>query len=85
MVLKMTLFFLSHSLNVLFSAILHLYFARFFNHFLCDYGELKHREPFINLLTQGMVMGQSFSIKSSGKYLTKEQVDFMGMYKFQAA
>ncbi|XP_056009191.1 probable leucine--tRNA ligase, mitochondrial isoform X2 [Ostrea edulis] len=59
-------------------AILHLYFARFFNHFLCDYGELKHREPFINLLTQGMVMGQSFNIKSSGKYLRKEQVDFMG-------
>jgi hypothetical protein len=63
-------------------AILHLYFARFFNHFLCDYGELKHREPFINLLTQGMVMGQSFSVKSSGKYLRKELVDFTGMHIF---
>ncbi|XP_061197922.1 probable leucine--tRNA ligase, mitochondrial [Saccostrea echinata] len=59
-------------------AILHLYFARFFNYFLCDHGGLKHREPFVNLLTQGMVMGQSFSVKSSGKYLRKEQVDFSG-------
>lgn len=59
-------------------AILHLYFARFFNHFLCDSGQLKHREPFIHLLTQGMVMGQSYCVKSSGKYLRKEQVDFSG-------
>lgn len=60
------------------AAILHLYFARFFNHFLCDSGLLKHREPFIHLLTQGMVMGESYCVKSSGKYLRKDQVDFSG-------
>ncbi|KAL5021562.1 hypothetical protein ScPMuIL_000717 [Solemya velum] len=59
-------------------AVLHLYFARFFNHFLCDQGVVKHREPFVNLLTQGMVMGQSFRVKGSGRYLTRDQVDLSG-------
>jgi len=58
------------------SATLHLYFARFFNHFLCDSGYLKHREPFTNLLVQGMVMGQSYRVKGTGEYLRPDQVDF---------
>lgn len=57
-------------------AVLHLYFARFFSHFLYNLGYLSTREPFINLLTQGMVLGQTYSI--DGRYLTKGSVDFTG-------
>ena len=32
----------------------------------------------MNLLTQGMVMGQSFKVKATGKYLHRDQVDFSG-------
>ncbi|XP_041376223.1 probable leucine--tRNA ligase, mitochondrial isoform X2 [Gigantopelta aegis] len=59
-------------------AVLHLYFARFFNHFLHDRDLVPEREPFVNLLTQGMVMGQSFRVKGTGKYLRAEDVDFSG-------
>jgi leucyl-tRNA synthetase len=59
-------------------AILHLYYARFINHFLHDIGIVPCREPFINLLTQGMVMGRSYRLKDTGRYLRQEQVDFSG-------
>ncbi|ESO93051.1 hypothetical protein LOTGIDRAFT_216293 [Lottia gigantea] len=59
-------------------AVLHLYFARFFNHFLNDIGILKHREPFIDLLTQGMVLGQSCQVKSTGQYVPADQVNIKG-------
>ena len=36
------------------------------------------KEPFVNLLTQGMVMGQSFKVKETGLYLGRDQVDFSG-------
>ena len=36
------------------------------------------KEPFVNLLTQGMVMGQSFKVKDTGLYLGRDQVDFSG-------
>ena len=62
-----------------FSALLHLYYARFFNHFLCDIGLTKHREPFVNLLTQGMVKGKSYKVKKTGHYLRRKEVDFSGM------
>ena len=62
---------------------LHLYFARFFNHFLCDAGYLKDREPFINLLVQGMVMGQSYRVKGTGEYLRSDQVDFSSKSAFE--
>ena len=62
-----------------FSAVLHLYYARFFNHFLCDIGLVKHREPFVNLLTQGMVKGKSYRVKKTGQYLHRDEVDFSGM------
>ena len=64
----------------IFTALLHLYYARFFNHFLCDIGIVKHREPFVNLLTQGMVKGKSYRVKKTGQYLHRDQVDFSGMY-----
>lgn len=57
-------------------AVLHLFFARFFSHFLHNSGYVSTREPFINLLTQGMVLGQSYSV--DGRYISEDQVDFLG-------
>ena len=50
-------------------AVLHLYYARFINHFLHSKGMVSSSEPFKRLLVQGMVMGKSFRVKGSGKYL----------------
>ena len=44
-------------------AYLHLYFARFISHFLHSINLLGVQEPFSNLITQGMVKGQSYRIK----------------------
>jgi leucyl-tRNA synthetase len=41
-------------------AILHLLYARFFNKLMRDEGLLSHDEPFTNLLTQGMVIAETF-------------------------
>ncbi|ELU11054.1 hypothetical protein CAPTEDRAFT_228464 [Capitella teleta] len=57
-------------------AIMHLYYARFISHFLYDRGVVPTKEPFVNLLTQGMVMGQSYQVKKSGKYLRPDEVNF---------
>lgn len=62
------------------TAVLHLYYARFVCHFLHSIGLLNHREPFINLLTQGMVKGESFRVKDTGKYLPRDKVDTSGKY-----
>ncbi|XP_035225128.1 probable leucine--tRNA ligase, mitochondrial [Stegodyphus dumicola] len=59
-------------------AALHLFYARFLCHFLYSIGKLKHPEPFVQLLMQGMVMGKSYRVKGSGKYIPKEEVDFSG-------
>ena len=50
-------------------AYLHLYFARFINYFLHSIGKVPCKEPFRNLITQGMVKGRSYRLKSSTKYL----------------
>ena len=55
-------------------AYLHLYFARFFTHFLHSIGKVPCKEPFLNLITQGMVKGRSFRLKSSTKYLKPDEV-----------
>ncbi|XP_045584037.2 probable leucine--tRNA ligase, mitochondrial [Procambarus clarkii] len=55
---------------------LHLYFARFMQHFLGSKGIVSHSEPFKRLIMMGMVMGQSYLVKGSGRYITKDQVDF---------
>ena len=55
-------------------AYLHLYFARFFTHFLHSIGLSPVKEPFCNLITQGMVKGRSYRVKSSTKYLKPDQV-----------
>ncbi|CAB3364662.1 Hypothetical predicted protein [Cloeon dipterum] len=56
-------------------ATLHLYYARFMGHFLHSIGWLNHPEPFSRLLVQGMVMGKSYRLKNSGKYLQPKEVD----------
>ena len=57
---------------------MHLLYARFINHFLHDQGLVAHKEPFKRLLVQGLVMGQSYRLTSSGQYLTPDQVDTSG-------
>lgn len=59
-------------------AVLHLYYARFMQHFLHSQGLVPCREPFRRLLPQGMVMGQAFCLKSSGRYLPASEVDTSG-------
>lgn len=53
---------------------MHLYYARFFNHFLHSIGLTPSPEPFQKLLVQGMVMGQSFKNKTNGTYLKEDEV-----------
>ncbi|XP_063395151.1 leucine--tRNA ligase, mitochondrial isoform X1 [Cydia fagiglandana] len=59
-------------------AVLHLYYARFMSYFLHSLGWTVHEEPFKKLLVQGMVMGQSYKLKSSGKYIPSENVEKIG-------
>lgn len=59
-------------------ATLHMYFARFFTHFLNQIGLSPVKEPFQKLIVQGMVKGKSYRVKGSGQYLRQDQVDFSG-------
>ncbi|KAM3967920.1 LOW QUALITY PROTEIN: leucyl-tRNA synthetase, mitochondrial [Aphomia sociella] len=59
-------------------AVLHLYYARFMSYFLHSLGWTPTEEPFKRLLVQGMVMGQSYKVKSSGKYLPPENIEKVG-------
>lgn len=65
-------------------AVLHLYYARFINHFLHSKGLVSHPEPFKRLLVQGMVMGQSFRVKGTGKYLKEDEVEVIDAKKNKA-
>jgi leucyl-tRNA synthetase len=62
-------------------AVLHLYYARFINHFLYQKGYLAQSEPFKRLLVQGMVMGRSYRLKNSGKYLRDHEVEIVDLKK----
>lgn len=55
-------------------AVLHLYFARFMNHFLHSMNLVPHREPFKRLLCQGMVRGRTFRSKT-GEYMKHDMVE----------
>ena len=55
-------------------AILHLLYARFFTKVLRDRGLLGFDEPFLRLLTQGMVQGITYKNPSSGKYIAPADV-----------
>lgn len=59
-------------------AVLHLYYARFISHFLHSLNLLPEREPFKRLLVQGMVMGRSYRIKGTGRYVTENEVKVLG-------
>lgn len=65
-------------------AVLHLYYARFMSYFLYNLGFIPQKEPFTRLLVQGMVMGRSFRVKGSGKYLPPEKVDVLDIKKNKA-
>ncbi|KYQ56523.1 putative leucyl-tRNA synthetase, mitochondrial [Trachymyrmex zeteki] len=54
-------------------AVLHLYFARFMSHFLHSEGLLPCQEPFKQLLVQGVVMGKTYQIISTGKYIPENE------------
>jgi len=54
-------------------AVLHLLYARFYTKVLRDFGLLKFGEPFTRLLTQGMVIKESFSCPGHGP-LKDEQI-----------
>lgn len=55
-------------------AILHLLYARFFTKVLRDRGLLGFDEPFLRLLTQGMVQGITYKNPQSGKYIAPADV-----------
>ncbi|XP_068626458.1 leucine--tRNA ligase, mitochondrial [Battus philenor] len=59
-------------------AVLHLYYARFMSYFLHSLGWTSTPEPFKKLLVQGMIMGQSYKIKSTGKYIPPGNVEKIG-------
>ncbi|XP_046751428.1 probable leucine--tRNA ligase, mitochondrial [Diprion similis] len=63
-------------------AVLHLYYARFISHFLHSQGLVPTREPFRQLLVQGMVNGQTYRVQSTGKYLKADEVEKKGKKKF---
>ncbi|XP_017138091.1 probable leucine--tRNA ligase, mitochondrial [Drosophila miranda] len=65
-------------------AVLHLYYARFMNHFLNNCGLSPTSEPFSRLLVQGMVMGRSYRVKGSGRYVREDEVEVVNAKKNQA-
>ncbi|MBM7855691.1 leucyl-tRNA synthetase [Desulfohalotomaculum tongense] len=56
-------------------AILHLLYSRFFTKFFHDLGLINNREPFKNLLTQGMVLKDGAKMsKSKGNVVSPEEI-----------
>lgn len=62
-------------------AIMHLLYARFIHKFLCDVHGISRtndfnilREPFKELIVQGLVKGKTYKLKSNGKYLFPDEI-----------
>ncbi|HOJ50221.1 MAG TPA: leucine--tRNA ligase [Spirochaetota bacterium] len=55
-------------------AVLHLLYARFFHKVMKDLGLVNCEEPFLNLLTQGMVVANSYYCKECRKYIPPKEV-----------
>ncbi len=62
-------------------AIMHLLYARFIHKFLCDVNGIPRtndfnilREPFKELIVQGLVKGKTYKLKSNGKYLFPDEI-----------
>uniref|UniRef100_A0A915DN27 leucine--tRNA ligase n=1 Tax=Ditylenchus dipsaci TaxID=166011 RepID=A0A915DN27_9BILA len=53
----------------------HLFFARFISYFLYDLGILKSPEPVKKLISQGYVLGKTFSLESTGAFLENKDVE----------
>lgn len=56
-------------------AVLHLLYARFFQKFLKDLGMVDHDEPFLRLVTQGMVLKRWVSVERLLKFLGLSEDD----------
>ncbi|XP_054278785.1 probable leucine--tRNA ligase, mitochondrial isoform X2 [Macrosteles quadrilineatus] len=56
-------------------AVLHLYYARFMSYFFHSLGWLRDPEPFKRLVVQGMVMGKTYRVKGSGKFIPAADVE----------
>jgi leucyl-tRNA synthetase len=55
-------------------AILHLLYSRFITKFLYDQKMVNCKEPFVNLLTQGMVNGKTFADPITGKFFKPDEI-----------
>ena len=56
-------------------AVMHLIYARFWTKVMRDIGLVKFDEPFKRLLTQGMVVGETFFDVESGKRIYYQPAD----------
>lgn len=65
-------------------ATLHLYYARFIQHFLHHIKLVPEKEPFKHLIPQGMVMAKTFEVKETGKYLSQDDVTIVDEKKLKA-
>ena len=63
----------------IFSALLHLYYARFISYFLHSVGLTNFKEPFTSLLCQGKVRNKTYK-NSEGRYLKADQIEFKGKF-----
>ncbi|MCZ9999981.1 hypothetical protein OFR34_03225 [Brachyspira hyodysenteriae] len=56
-------------------ACMHLLYSRFWYKFMRDIGLVKGNEPFNRLLTQGMVLANSYESRELKKFYTQEQMN----------